>query len=331
MYDDLVTDRSLLEREELFAGEMADVLLSESGIKFQGMPEYHEIESLAAEIFRALDDDFKERFNAGFQSGDSYIDLYENHYIGDHNGFLERVRLILNNLGQEVPNLDHEIGDAIYFSVMYILRSIMYASRAYSLSQEDGVSAVYVSSPGRLKSIAKYLNVDTLEREERINLQFAKHVEKLKFPTNGYNMSILSREMNPLKHSGLANYLGLMHPRDAIEAAQRLRERDDVKILRRSWARIIQALGSSTCEEATTMQAVYDTTAGTINQSMNQTIQHFYVLSPSQGKEEPYLFNTEILPVEVRDAQASLNAGVNAALRRTKRTFGGWLWPKENK
>jgi len=316
LYGKVITDVGVIRAEEMGA-KTASEILSQSGVTFEQMPQFEGLRDLAASIVRTMIEDHHRSpgdwdnhirnvpENYGHGMGWSYFMFYE---VAQH------IQEVVEQALEQRPPGDLPTIRGIEASAMYVLRGVLYASRAYSIQADSNLPASYVASPHRLQAISRYINHDDLARNQRINAEYAKTIEKFPMPRDGYNLSILSTDVNPILHSRVSRFFLGMPPGEAIETALRLRDRDDVRLLRKSWAMNIQRIGSGFCEEATTTQAVYDSDVGTLNQTV---VNKYYVLA-SHGSD-PAMASTDAK--DLREAESSF---VEAVSKDTSTRKGGW-------
>jgi hypothetical protein len=311
LYDRCITDVEVIDLEVVRPNQSAAAVLEQVGATFESMPEYNG-DILVETVFDTLLNDYASDpiawpTHASFVPHGYGIDPGWPGYMRYErfsNALERRITDLISDRKEKTEGRDQDL-KSVGLATIYVVRGILYASRAFRIAATEGAACSYISSPGRLKALAKFIDSKELERNAKIERMYSRFVDSLPLPQGGYDLSILAREMNPLMMSEVSQYFLAMRPREALDVALRFRERDDVRFIRAAWRDAVHRLGSACCEEATTSQAVFDSNVGTLNQTV---VQNFHVLGTANGFQD----RTGASPMQsdIEEARRSLKSAV---------------------
>jgi hypothetical protein len=147
----------------------------------------------------------------------------------------------------------------------FLFRGLRYAGHAHYLARREGRAAVYSASPGRITTMARFLDGPELTNIPLLQSDYLPLIEYLDLPRSGYDFSYLTTTLRPVRQRGLTERLLEMPPQQALERVLEIRQTPEGERVRQIWAERLLRPGRSSIEGPANL-TVSHTTAGTIVQ-----------------------------------------------------------------
>ena len=118
----------------------------------------------------------------------------------------------------------------------FLFRGLRYAAHAHFLARQEGRAAVYSASPGRITTMARFLDGPELANIPFLQTEYLPLIDHLGLPHSGYDFSYLMTTLRPVERPALTDRLMSMPPHQALERVLEIRQTAEGKRVRQIWA-----------------------------------------------------------------------------------------------